>query len=46
MRAGGVLGPEAADKLQASLTPEGYLRLIPGVFGTDGFFIAIVEKSE
>jgi 16S rRNA (cytosine967-C5)-methyltransferase len=31
--------------LQASLTPEGYLRLLPGAFHTDGFFIAMIERT-
>lgn len=35
----------AAEKLKTCVTPEGYLRLFPGQFGTDGFFIAIISKS-
>lgn len=44
MGADGVLTPQATDKLKACLTPEGFLRLIPGAFGTDGFFVALLEK--
>ena len=40
----GILRPSAADRLKASLTPQGALRLLPGAFHTDGFFIAIIEK--
>ena len=35
----------AAEKLRRCITQEGYLRLIPGAFGTDGFFIALLEKT-
>lgn len=40
-----ILTPAGADRLQTSLTPEGALRLLPGVFCTDGFFIALMEHS-
>jgi 16S rRNA (cytosine967-C5)-methyltransferase len=40
-----VLTLSGATKLQACLTSEGALRLLPGVFRTDGFFIALLEKS-
>jgi 16S rRNA (cytosine967-C5)-methyltransferase len=40
-----VLRVGAAELLQASRTTEGALRLIPGQFATDGFFIAIVERT-
>ena len=40
-----VLTPSGLTKLQSSLMPEGVLRLLPGVFHTDGFFIALLEKS-
>jgi 16S rRNA (cytosine967-C5)-methyltransferase len=30
--------------LCSSLTPEGCLRLLPGAFRTDGFFIALIER--
>ncbi|MGO9776325.1 MAG: 16S rRNA (cytosine(967)-C(5))-methyltransferase RsmB [Terracidiphilus sp.] len=44
LREEGILTPTGADRLQASLTPEGYLRLLPGAFNTDGFFIALIER--
>lgn len=40
----GVLTPSGAAKLHESLTPEGALRLLPGTFHTDGFFIAQLER--
>jgi 16S rRNA (cytosine967-C5)-methyltransferase len=39
-----ILTPASAPLLQAALTPEGALRLLPGAFHTDGFFIALIEK--
>ena len=39
-----ILTPTGAERLKAALTPEGALRLLPGVFHTDGFFIALFEK--
>jgi 16S rRNA (cytosine967-C5)-methyltransferase len=36
----GILTPTGAERLRGSLTPEGCLRLLPGRFHTDGFFIA------
>ena len=44
LRAEGIITRTGADKLLGSITPEGYLRLLPGVFETDGFFIAKVER--
>jgi 16S rRNA (cytosine967-C5)-methyltransferase len=44
LRVEGILMPEGAERLRASLTPEGYLRLLPGAFHTDGFFIALIER--
>jgi 16S rRNA (cytosine967-C5)-methyltransferase len=44
-RGGSVTGP-GADALEECVTPEGALRLLPGVFGTDGFFVAVLEKAE
>jgi 16S rRNA (cytosine967-C5)-methyltransferase len=41
----GILTPEGAERLQHSLTTEGYLRLLPGAFHTDGFFIAMIERT-
>ncbi|MGO9338493.1 MAG: 16S rRNA (cytosine(967)-C(5))-methyltransferase RsmB [Terracidiphilus sp.] len=39
-----ILSPDAA-RLQASLTPQGALRLLPGDFHSDGFFIALLERE-
>jgi 16S rRNA (cytosine967-C5)-methyltransferase len=41
----GILMPQSAPRLRRSLTPEGALRLFPGNFHTDGFFIALIEKT-
>jgi 16S rRNA (cytosine967-C5)-methyltransferase len=40
----GILTPSGAERLNGCLTPEGYLRLLPGVFHTDGFFIAVMDR--
>ncbi|MGA2727058.1 MAG: transcription antitermination factor NusB [Terracidiphilus sp.] len=45
MRGEGVLTAGGAENLYGCATPEGYLRLLPGVSGTDGFFIAVLEKA-
>jgi 16S rRNA (cytosine967-C5)-methyltransferase len=39
-----ILDHSVAPLLEAALTPEGALRLLPGAFHTDGFFIALIEK--
>lgn len=41
----GILTREGTDRLHRCVTPEGYLRLLPGLFRTDGFFIALFEKQ-
>jgi 16S rRNA (cytosine967-C5)-methyltransferase len=41
----GILTASGAERLQHSFTPEGALRLLPGVFHTDGFFICMIEKT-
>ena len=33
------------DRLSLSITPDDSLRLLPGLYGTDGFFVAVLEKS-
>ncbi len=38
-----ILTTAGAERLQASLTPAGALRLFPGAFNTDGFFIALIQ---
>jgi 16S rRNA (cytosine967-C5)-methyltransferase len=45
LREQGILTDSGAERLGACLTPEGGLRLLPGVFHTDGFFVAMIEKS-
>lgn len=40
----GILTPAGAERLRDSITPEGHLRLLPGVFHTDGFFISVLER--
>jgi 16S rRNA (cytosine967-C5)-methyltransferase len=45
MERDGVLVAGAADKLNLCATPEGFLRLMPGASGTDGFFVALIEKK-
>lgn len=41
----GILTSAGAKRLHECLTPEGALRLMPGVFHTDGFFIAMIERT-
>jgi 16S rRNA (cytosine967-C5)-methyltransferase len=41
----GILKADGAERLQKSLMPEGALRLLPGVFPSDGFFVALIEKT-
>jgi len=41
----GVLTSSGAKRLRGNLTPDGFLRLLPGVFRSDGFFIAQIERS-
>lgn len=45
LRDRGITTESGAVALLDILTPEGFLRLIPGAFGTDGFFIALIEKK-
>jgi 16S rRNA (cytosine967-C5)-methyltransferase len=42
----GILVASAVGRLGRFVTPEGYLRLMPGAFGTDGFFVAVLEKAD
>jgi 16S rRNA (cytosine967-C5)-methyltransferase len=39
-----IVTPIVAERLHALLTDEGALRLLPGTFDTDGFFIALLER--
>jgi 16S rRNA (cytosine967-C5)-methyltransferase len=45
MAEAGVLTESGAERLRSCLTPEGALRLLPGTFRTDGFFIALLETT-
>jgi 16S rRNA (cytosine967-C5)-methyltransferase len=42
----GVLMDSNAERLRDCITPEGYLRLLPGMFQSDGFFVVLLEKSD
>ncbi len=44
LRQEGILTASGAERLQACVTPDGYLRLLPGTFHTDGFFVAVIER--
>jgi 16S rRNA (cytosine967-C5)-methyltransferase len=41
----GVLTVEGAARLKGCVSPEGHLRLMPGAFGSDGFFVALLSKN-
>ena len=45
LRDEGILTAKGAVGLIESVTPEGFLRLLPGALGTDGFFVAQLEKA-
>jgi 16S rRNA C967 or C1407 C5-methylase (RsmB/RsmF family) len=40
-----ILTASGAGRLKSSITAEGYLRLLPGVFRTDGFFLAMIQRT-
>lgn len=42
----GILTRSGAESLQACLTPDGSLLLLPGAVPTDGFFVALIEKTD
>ncbi len=44
MQREGVLVAGTAERLRSCATAEGFLRLMPGAFGTDGFFVAVLER--
>jgi 16S rRNA (cytosine967-C5)-methyltransferase len=46
MAAAGVLSVEGKYRLIECVTPDGALALLPGIFGTDGFFIAMLEAGD
>jgi len=45
LRAEGILTEDGAGRLAGCATDQGTLRLLPGVFQTDGFFAALIEKA-
>jgi 16S rRNA (cytosine967-C5)-methyltransferase len=45
MASQGILAAQSATRLASCITPDGYLRLLPDAFGTDGFLIALLEKN-
>ena len=45
LRRGSVVPFDAGAQLQGLLTPQGALRLLPGEFHTDGFFVALLQRD-
>ena len=45
LRGDDILTASGAMRLRECLTPKGALRLLPGVFHTDGFFVAMMERT-
>lgn len=45
LRSEGVNSEGGAENLLRGITAEGYLRLLPGMFESDGFFVAMIEKT-
>jgi 16S rRNA (cytosine967-C5)-methyltransferase len=41
----GILTASGAAQLRDCLTPDGALRLLPGALPTDGFYVALIEKT-
>lgn len=41
----GTLSASGAEQLRSCATSEGFLRLLPGALGTDGFFIAVMQNE-
>ena len=41
----GLLGNSGADRLRHCLDPNGALRLLPGAFATDGFYVCLLERE-
>jgi 16S rRNA (cytosine967-C5)-methyltransferase len=46
LRAREIVTDAGADELTSRISSEGFLRLMPGALGTDGFFIAVIEKEK
>jgi 16S rRNA (cytosine967-C5)-methyltransferase len=42
----GILTDAGAERLTSGISSEGFLRLMPGALGPDGFFIAVIEKEK
>jgi len=45
LRSSGILTASGSDAILRCITPEGFLRLLPGRLGTDGFFVALLAKE-
>lgn len=45
LRSEGILSDAGAERLRKCITSQGCLRLLPGIFRTDGFFAALLEKK-
>ena len=45
LRSEGILTEDGAERLAGCVTDQGAVRLLPGVFQTDGFFAALIEKE-
>lgn len=45
IREEGILSALGAERLLRCVTAEGCLRLLPGMFESDGFFVAMIEKN-
>ncbi|MGA9586054.1 MAG: transcription antitermination factor NusB [Terracidiphilus sp.] len=45
LRRAGILTAAGAEDLLCGITAEGSLRLLPGMFESDGFFVAMIEKN-
>ena len=45
LRSEGILTTSGADSLLHVITGEGSLRLLPGMFETDGFYVAMIQKE-
>jgi len=46
LRGAGILTYGGAEQLHECFSAQGALRLIPGALGTDGFFVALLEKAD
>jgi 16S rRNA (cytosine967-C5)-methyltransferase len=44
LRDEGIVTADGAERLKGCVTPGGFLRLLTGAFGTDGFFVAMMER--